>query len=194
MKKNIISILLIIVGITLIFTSIGIKIYSKNKEAKLISNFNNQLKIEEKKNELDEDKKEKNNKIKAKMGDEISSIEIPSISLKSIVVEGIGKEQLKYALGHFEDTAMPGEYGNFSIAGHSSSIYEEILNNAHKVDIGDEIRLKTLKGNFKYKITKKYIVEPTEVSVLDQDKSKKTMTIVTCTDGGKKRLIIQGEI
>ena len=30
--------------------------------------------------------------------------------------------------------------------------------------------------------------------VLDQDTSKKEITLVTCTDGGKKRLIIKGEI
>ncbi|WP_142415556.1 class D sortase [Hathewaya massiliensis] len=195
MKKNIISILLIILGITLILASLSIKVYSKNKESQLIDNFNSRLNAEKNERELIEHKhgEDESNKKEVKIGDEISTIEIPSINLKSVIVEGIGKDQLRYALGHFKDTAMPGEYGNFSVAGHSSSIYKEILNNLYKVEIGDEIILKTLKGKFEYKITDKFVVEPTEINVLEQDKNKKNITIVTCTDGGEKRLIIKGE-
>lgn len=190
MKKNIVPILLIIIGISLSLTSFAIKGYSKKKEIESIARFNEKLALQEK----EEEKEEQKNKEEEDEIVEIAIIEIPSIDLKSVIVEGIEKEKLRYYLGHFEDTAMPGEVGNFSISGHSSVIYNEILNNLNKVEIGNEIKIETEKGEFIYIITEKFVVEPTEINVLNQDGNGKNMTIVTCTDNGKRRLIVRGEM
>ena len=48
----------------------------------------------------------------------IAVLEIPKINLKVVVAEGTEDEIIKYAVGHFKDTAMPGEMGNFALAGH----------------------------------------------------------------------------
>ncbi|KGM95674.1 sortase [Clostridium novyi A str. 4552] len=200
MKKNIIPVLLIVIGLCLVCTGVGLKIYSKNKEANLIEKFNEEIQLEKQNNKLHEERKgDSNNKNTNKnrsidYGNEIALIDIPSIDLQSVIVEGMKKEQLRYYLCHFEDTAMPGENGNFSIAGHSSFIYNEILNNLYKVNVGDVIKLRTKKGEFNYFITKKFIVEPNEIEVLEQNENKKTMTIVTCSNRGKKRLIVTAEM
>ena len=112
----------------------------------------------------------------------------------SVFVEGTDNKYLKYYACHFEGTAMPGEEGNFSVAGHSSYLYNQVFNELHKVKINDEIEIETTKGIFKYKITEKFDTEAENTSVLTQDMSKKEITLVTCTNGGKKRLIIKGEI
>ncbi|HIG0362382.1 TPA: class D sortase [Clostridium sporogenes] len=200
MKRNIISSLFIIIGLVLMVSSLGIRMYSKNKEAQLIKEFNNDIALENSKN--DDKNHDKNyGKQKRKIikytngdGDKIAIMEIPSISLQSIIVEGTNMDDLRYYLGHFKNTAMPGISGNFSIAGHSSTIYNEILNELYKVNVRDEIKIKTLTGEYDYIITKKFVVEPSEVGVLDQDENKKSMTIVTCTDKGKKRLIVKAEM
>ncbi|MEL5899118.1 class D sortase [Clostridium sporogenes] len=200
MKRNIISSLFIIIGLVLMVSSLGIRMYSKNKEAQLIKEFNNDIALENSKN--DDKNHDKNyGKQKRKIikytngdGDKIAIMEIPSISLQSIIVEGTNMDDLRYYLGHFKNTAMPGISGNFSIAGHSSTIYNEILNELYKVNIKDEIKIKTLTGEYDYIITKKFVVEPSEVGVLDQDENKKSMTIVTYTDKGKKRLIVKAEM
>ncbi|NFM17057.1 class D sortase [Clostridium sporogenes] len=200
MKRNIISSLFIIIGLVLMVSSLGIRMYSKNKEAQLIKEFNNDIALENSKN--DDKNHDKNyGKQKRKIikytngdGDKIAIMEIPSISLQSIIVEGTNMDDLRYYLGHFKNTAMPGISGNFSIAGHSSTIYNEILNELYKVNIKDKIKIKTLTGEYDYIITKKFVVEPSEVGVLDQDENKKSMTIVTCTDKGKKRLIVKAEM
>ena len=200
MKRNIISSLFIIIGLVLMVSSLGIRMYSKNKEAQLIKEFNNDIALENSKND---DKNHDKNYGKQKRktirytngdGDKIAIMEIPSISLQSIIVEGTNMDDLRYYLGHFKDTAMPGINGNFSIAGHSSTIYNEILNELYKVNIKDEIKIKTLTGEYDYIITKKFVVETSEIGVLDQDENKKSMTIVTCTDKGKKRLIVKAEM
>ncbi|APF25978.1 class D sortase [Clostridium botulinum] len=200
MKRNIISSLFIIIGLVLMVSSLGIRMYSKNKETQLIKEFNNDIDLENSKNDdKNHDKnygKQKRKTIKYTNGDgdKIAIMEIPSISLQSIIVEGTNMDDLRYYLGHFKDTAMPGINGNFSIAGHSSTIYNEILNELYKVNVRDEIKIKTLTGEYDYIITKKFVVEPSEIGVLDQDQNKKSMTIVTCTDKGKKRLIVKAEM
>ncbi|KEI02277.1 class D sortase [Clostridium botulinum] len=200
MKKKIIPVLLIVIGLILIFTGIGLKIYSKNRETKLIKKFNEEIQLQKQNNKLNnnenkkDDNKKENKKQNVNIGKELALIEIPSIDLQSVIVEGMEKEQLRYYLCHFESTAMPGENGNFSIAGHSSFIYNEILNHLYEVNIGDVIKLKTKKGEFNYVINNKFIVEPNEVEVLDQNKDKKTMTIVTCSNRGKKRLIVTAQM
>lgn len=192
MKKNLISFLLMFIGITLILSALSFKLYFKHKEVVLIREFNEKLKEEKLKDKEkttnDNKENEDNNSIK-----ELGIIEIPSIGLQSIIVEGTEMDKLRFYLGHFSQTANAGEEGNFCIAGHSSTIYNEILNNLHKVNAEDIIKIKTLKGEIKYSITKKFVVEPTEVSVLDNKKGEKTMTIVTCTDSGKKRLIVTAD-
>lgn len=198
MKKSIVSKILITLGLVLIITSFGLKIYSKNKEVQAIEEFNKKIALQQK--EEDEGKKEEIDMTKKKstgnkkIAIQIALIEIPSIDLESVIVEGVEKEKLRYYLCYFEETARPGEIGNFSISGHSSVIYNEILNNLHKVKIGDEIKIKTEKDDFIYTITEKFIVEPTEIGVLDQDTNKRMMTIVTCTDKGRRRLIVKAEM
>ncbi len=127
-------------------------------------------------------------------GDPIGVLSIQSIELNAMIVEGVGEEQLKGRLGHFEKTALPGCWGNFSIAGHSSTVYDELLDRINTVGIGEKIEIVTVDGDYTYVITEMFVVEPREVGVLIQDNSKKTMTIVTCTNEGKRRLIVKAEM
>lgn len=189
MKRNIISVLFIVIGVSLMLSSVGIKLYSKYKEKNFIEEFNKDIIIEN-------NHKQKNKSViyTNKDGDKIAIMEIPSIHVKSIIVEGTNMHDLRYYLGHFNNTAMPGMDGNFCIAGHSSTIYNEILNDLHKVNINDEIKIRTLTDEYKYIITKKFVVEPTNIDVLKSEENKKNMTIVTCTEQGKKRLIVKSEL
>lgn len=183
--KNKISKLIIILGCMLIMGSVFIKIHSKIQEHKGIKNFENKS-INREKESYDLENVE--------IGDEIAIIKIPSINLNTVVVHGMEKEYLNYYVCHFENSSMPGEVGNFSLAGHSSYIYNEVFNNLYKTKVNDEIIIKTLNNEFTYTITEIIEVTPDRVDVLEQDMSKKELTIVTCTDSGKNRLIVKGEI
>ena len=128
-------------------------------------------------------------------GDEIGIIEIKSVNLKNVIVESTDKKYLNHHVCHFENSAMPGEYGNFALAGHSSTYYyNQVFNELHKVKIGDEIIIKTTNDEFTYTITETIVVESDEIEVLDQDMTKKEITLVTCTNGGKQRFIVKGEV
>ena len=185
--KNKVAKILIIVGLLICLSSLAIKGYSKYLETKSTKNFEKQ--IDKNSNEI---KKDDFSNVKA--GDEIAIINIPSINLNTVVVESIEKQYLNHYVCHFENSAMPGEYGNFSLAGHSSYRYNEVFNELHKIKLDDEIIIKTLNNKFTYIVKDIFEVNPEDTFVLDQDNEIKELTIVTCTNKGKDRLIVKAQI
>ena len=118
---------------------------------------------------------------------------IPKINVKVLVTEGTEDEKLKYYVGHFKNTALPGEKGNFAVAGHRNYIYNEMFRDVNQLEQGDDIIVRTAKGEFTYKVKEQKVIEPTDVQILDPTDDA-TVTLVTCTIGGKQRLIVTGEL
>ena len=180
--KNKISKILITMGLLIIIGSLILITYSKYMENKALSSFEEKIERQEVITEVNP-------------GDEIGIIEIESVNLKNVIVESTDKKYLNHHVCHFENTAMPGEDGNFSLAGHSSTYYyNQVFNEVHKVKVGDKIKITAVDNEFIYTITETRVVESDEIDVLSQDKSKKEITLVTCTNGGKQRFIVKGEI
>ena len=169
-------------GLLIIIGSLILSTYSKYMENKALSSFEEKIERQEVITEVNP-------------GDEIGIIEIKSVNLKNVIVESTDKKYLNHHVCHFENSAMPGEDGNFALAGHSSTYYyNQVFNELHKVKIGDEIIIKTINDEFTYTITETIVVESDEIEVLDQDMTKKEITLVTCTNGGKQRFIVKGEV
>ena len=185
--KNKFAKILIIVGLLICVGSLSIKGYSKYLETKSTKNFEKQID-----NNSNETKKDDFSNVK--VGDEIAIINIPAINLNTVVVESIEKQYLNNYVCHFENSAMPGENGNFSLAGHSSYRYNEVFNELHKIKLNDEIIIKTLNNEFTYIVKDIYEVNPEDTFVLEQDNEIKELTIVTCTNKGKDRLIVKAQI
>ena len=180
--KNKISKILITMGLLIIIGSLILITYPKYMENKALSSFEEKIERQEVITEVNP-------------GDEIGIIEIKSVNLKNVIVESTDKKYLNHHVCHFENSAMPGEDGNFALAGHSSTYYyNQVFNELHKVKIGDEIIIKTINDEFTYTITETIVVESDEIEVLDQDMTKKEITLVTCTNGGKQRFIVKGEV
>lgn len=130
------------------------------------------------------------------LGDVIGVLNIPKINLEVAIKRGIDNDILKDAVGHFENTSMPGEYGNFAVAGHRAYTSNKFFSNLDELQIGDEINVLSGDEKFKYKVNNIEVVTPDKVEVVDSiDKSKKEITLVTCTPKyvGSHRLIVKGE-
>lgn len=209
MKSRFMGIIFIIVGLSLIGSVIIMKYDSNIKQKKMIETFERSLKNlgEERidnntENKIDLPQNTENNdrQISSSKPENldiqaIAILIIPKINISVAVSEGTDMETLKYAVGHFEGTAMPGEKGNFCVAGHRSYTYNEFFNKADELSIGDEIIVKTKKGEYTYIINEVKVVEPTEISVLEPTKEA-TVTLVTCTPIrlATHRLIIKGKL
>ena len=175
------SVLLIASGVILICISFGYKEYckqiTKQKYEAMLNQITNKSDVEEKENE----------KITG-----LGIIEIKSLNIKAPISEGTTGDVLKFAIGHFKDTAKPGKKGNCCLAGHASNLYKANFVNLHKISDNAIIKIHTTKGTYKYKVYEKTVVKATQMDVLDATKNKE-LTLITCTDNGKKRFVVKAK-
>lgn len=68
-------------------------------------------------------------------------------------------------IGHYPDTAMPGESGNFALAAHRTT-YGKPFNRIAELQIGDAIVVETADGWYTYRFRTLDYVTPDEVEVL----------------------------
>ncbi len=77
-------------------------------------------------------------------GSPLGRIEIRTIGLAAMILEGTDDRTLRRAVGHFPGTALPGQRGNVAIAGHRDTFFRAL----HKIRKDDEITLTTLNGSY----------------------------------------------
>ncbi len=129
------------------------------------------------------------------IGDIIGVLNIPKIDIEVALKRGVSDEILDTAIGHFENTSMPGENGNFAVAGHRAYTKNKFFSDLDKVEIGDEINILENEINHKYIVDSIEVVTPDRVDVVEsKDMNKKEITLVTCTPKyvGSHRLIVKG--
>jgi len=105
-------------------------------------------------------------------------ITISAINVDALVVQGDSWEQLKLGVGHHLGSANPGERGNMVLSAHDD-IYGEIFRRLHELELGDEVVIYAGEQPYRYLVTAKQIVEPTEVRVLAST-TKPVATLITC--------------
>lgn len=125
----------------------------------------------------------------ANYGDMIAQLYIPRFgkSWQRNVVEGTDITQLnRHGVGHYEDTQMPGQMGNFAIAGHRAG-YGEPLAHVDELQKGDAIIVRTKDYWYVYEYTNFEIVTPDTVQVVaavpnhpDIPADNRYITMTTC--------------
>jgi sortase A len=100
--------------------------------------------------------------------------------------EGVGMDELARGLGHYPETAMPGEIGNFAIAGHRATNGEP-LRNIDLLEKGDEVIIETSDAWYTYRLDHDKIVTPDAVWVVepvpgrpDDTPTEALITVTTC--------------
>ena len=84
------------------------------------------------------------------------------------------------------------DYGNLSIAGHNNKD-GTMFGKTKKLQKGDIIELTDLKGQrIQYSIYDIFVTDPNDVSILlPKDELVREVTLITCTNGNKERLILK---
>ena len=109
------------------------------------------------------------------------------------IVEGVKLSDLAQGLGHYPDTALPGQVGNFSVAGHRAT-HGEPFRNLDKLRPGDAVVVGTWTTWFTYVVDSPYgdargheIVDPHRIDVVAPvpkhpgvKPTKRLMTLTTC--------------
>ena len=191
MRKGLV--VLSIIGVILVVVSLFLDFKAKSIKDNLIKDY--EARVEESnKNKIAEDKISegyKNNNSATNNLGTIAILKISSIDLEAPVVNG--EYNLKYVVAKYRNSPNFGENGNTILAGHNN-MAGSIFKNLYKVKVGDIVEVQYGNKIFKYKIYQKKIVEPNNSSLLTQDLSKKEITLITCTNRAKQRLILKGEI
>lgn len=202
MRKGLV--ILSIIGAILVAVSLFLSFKSKSIQDDLIKKYEEIIK-EDNINEIAEDneiitdksqeqtlnKVNKNNNSATNNKGIIAILKISSINLKAPIM--LGEENLDYVVAKYRNSPNFGENGNVILAGHNN-MKGAIFRNLYKVKIGDIVEVQKDNEVFKYKITEREIVEPNDPSLLSQDLNKKEITLITCTNRAKQRLILKGEI
>jgi sortase A len=183
-----------VIGITIMCYTLYIKFDSQKRQQRMIDAFIN-LQIDSEDGAGVEDT-EKVAETEIQNTENILGIlKLPKIDLEVPIIEGINPQNLKYAVGHFSETAGIGKKGNCAIAGHRSYTYNEYFNRLIEMEVGDQIIVNTKEKEFAYIVYEKKIVEPSEISVLDSTDDA-TITLVTCHPerSSSKRLVVKGRL
>jgi sortase A len=107
-------------------------------------------------------------------GSTLGRIEISSVGLTAMILEGTDEGTLRRAVGHIRGTPLPGQQGNVALAGHRDTFFRGL----RKIRVNDEITLTTLSGSYRYRVDSTKVVKPEETEVLEDDGD--ILTLVTC--------------
>lgn len=127
-------------------------------------------------------------------------VDAPVVYGMNRVDEPSVQRALQDGILHFAGSPNPGQSGNAIFVGHSSNApwapgnYKFVFATLERMQVGDSFYAHFEGIRYEYKITKKTIVLPSDVSVLAATE-KPSATLITCTPVGTdyKRLVILGE-
>lgn len=122
------------------------------------------------------------------------------------ISQGIEKREVldTLGIGHYPDTQMPGELGNFAIAGHRTT-YGKPLNKIADLKAGDAIVVRTADTWYVYEMKSNQIVMPQDYNVVypipgadspDVIPDNRYITLTACHPmySAKERFIVHGTL
>jgi sortase A len=134
-------------------------------------------------------------------GKGLAVLDIPRIQLvNKVIVEGVGRDELRKGPGHVPSTVPPGQPGTFGVSGHRTT-YGAPFYRLDELEKGDTITVVTRDAIYTYTVTRTAIVKPTDTQVLDNvhgsnGKLKATITLTTCHPrySARQRLVVFGDL
>lgn len=129
-------------------------------------------------------------------------LSIPKLNINQASV-AVGGEDLTKSLVHYLPTSLPGEYGNVVVFGHStlpqlynSKDYKTIFTYLPSLTPGDSIDIKIEDIIYQYQVIEMFVVDPEEISVLEQKYDASYLTLITCVPPGTywKRLVVKAKL
>jgi sortase A len=108
-------------------------------------------------------------------GSLVGRIEIPRLDLYAVVFEGTTDDTLARGVGHLTGSAAPGGRGNLVLAGHRDTFFREL----RAIRNGDNITIRSLDGEFRYRVESTAIVYPDQTEVLRAG-NEPSLTLITC--------------
>jgi sortase A len=81
------------------------------------------------------------------------------------IVDGVGARELSLGVGHYTSTELPGQLGNFAVAGHRAT-HGEPFAYFERLKAGDLVYVRTQAGWFEYQLFEQKKIKESETWVL----------------------------
>jgi sortase A len=98
-------------------------------------------------------------------GEGIGRIQMRSIDVDVVAVQGTDTASLQKGPGHYPDTPFPGQGGTTAFAGHRTT-YLAPFRHLDALDPGDEIQVSMPYANFAYRVQKTKVVDDSAVNII----------------------------
>ncbi|MBA2565649.1 MAG: class D sortase [Gemmatimonadetes bacterium] len=106
----------------------------------------------------------------------MARLRIPRIGLDDVVLEGISKEKLAVAPGHYPRMPLPGDGGHAVLSAHRDSFFKRV----GRLAGGDRISVLRPDGReILYEVARSYIVHKSNRTVI-VPREEEVLTLVTC--------------
>jgi sortase A len=136
------------------------------------------------------------------VGDGFAVLRIPRFGADyaPVVVEGNSEAELRNGPGHYPDTAMPGEVGNFVVSGHRTT-YGKPFSRLDEMRPGDPIVVEVQDRYYIYRMTRSEVVAPNRLDIVgpvpEHPGARPTEAVITMTTchprySAQSRLIVFG--
>lgn len=133
-------------------------------------------------------------------GKGVARLYLPRLGKSWVVVEGVSLRDIRLAPGRYPDSQMPGQLGNFAVAGHRM---KAVFWDLDQLRTGDAIVVETRTGWYVYRVSRRSVVRPTQTEVVAANPdnpgaapTEKLLTLTTCNPkwDNYQRLIIRATL
>jgi sortase A len=140
-----------------------------------------------------------------KYGGAVAILYIPSMSGRTgiPVLEGVGLDVLDKATGHYPGSALPGQVGNFAVAGHRKT-HGEPFRHLDVLRAGDYVYVETGQDWYTYRLDDDpVVIDPHDLGVVDPvpgepgaAPTRQLITLTTCNPwwASTQRMIVTGRL
>jgi sortase A len=108
-------------------------------------------------------------------GDVIGRLDIPSVGISVMVLQGVEREALGVGAGHVPGTPLPGARGNVAIAAHRDTYFRPL----EGIRPRDAIQVSTVGGTYDYAVESTEVVDPQDTRVIESQ-VRSELTLITC--------------
>lgn len=121
----------------------------------------------------------------------IGIINIPKIGIEYPILEKTDKTSLNLSITKFWGEKI-NQKGNVVLAGHNN-LNDRFFGKINKLENGDIIELTDSQMvTVKYQVFSTYVIDPNDIAyILPEDENAREVTLITCTNGNKNRLIVK---
>lgn len=127
-------------------------------------------------------------------GAAIGRIRLPSLDAEYVMVNGVAPDDLRRGPGVYDVAKLPGQGGTVGVAGHRTT-YGAPFRDIDDLDRGDLIELEMPYGDFTYEVESSEIVDPSDVSVID-DVGYERVVLTACHPlySAAQRIVVYGRL